>query len=103
MADLCHRENLTELCLMNVCILRTSTPLPQDLDSVLSLAQALDKIEVLQETVWSLEREIDGKDTVIQTLRQILPECQQKERQLLEFRKTLGEEQISKAQRAVST
>ena len=58
-------------------------------------------IELLQQRVWSLERELEGKCGRFQMLEVLLLECQQKEKEHLEFRKSLGEEQMTKAQRAV--
>ena len=52
--------------------------------------------------MWSLEEELDIRVTVLQQLQEVLPECQQKEREQLEFRKSIVEEQMGRAQRSVS-
>lgn len=64
-------------------------------------SQAQGSIKLLKQRVLSLEVELEGKGVAIQMLQDMLPDCQQKEREHLEFRKSLGEEQIAKAQRAV--
>lgn len=72
-------------------------------DPDLALSQAQERIELLQQRVWSLESELEGKGAVLQMLQELLPDCHLKEREHLEFRKSLGEDQIARAQRAVST
>jgi hypothetical protein len=59
-------------------------------------------MELLQQRVWFLEEELDAKNKSQQLLQELLPECQQREREQLEFRKFVGEEQLARAQKAVS-
>lgn len=49
-----------------------------------------------------MEEELDARNRSYQVLQNLLPECQQREREQLEFRKSVGEEQMARAQRAVS-
>lgn len=67
-----------------------------------SLSQAQQNMELLQQRVWLLEEELDVRNRSYHLLQQLLPECQQKEREQLEFRKSVGEEQMARAQRVVS-
>ncbi len=67
-----------------------------------ALTQAQENVEVLQQRVWSLEEELGAHHGILQLLQEMLPECQGKEREQLEFRKSVVEEQMSRAQRAVS-
>lgn len=68
-----------------------------------SLSQAQQNVELLQHRVWVLEEELEVRNRSYRMLQELLPECQQKEREQLEFRKSVGEEQMARAQRAVST
>lgn len=67
-----------------------------------SLSQAQQNMELLQQRAWLLEEELEARNRVHQLLMELLPECQQKEREQLEFRKSVGEEQMARAQRVVS-
>ena len=71
-------------------------------DSELAASQAQESIDLLQKKVWSLEALLEEKDMAFKMLQVLLPECQLKEKEHLEFKKLLGEEQIARAQRAVS-
>ena len=59
-------------------------------------------MELLQQRMWLLEEELEVRNRSHQILQQLLPECQQKEREHLEFRKSIGEEQMARAQKSVS-
>ena len=59
-------------------------------------------MELLQHRVWSLEEELDLRVRVLEQLQVLLPECQRREREQLEFKKSAVEEQMARAQRAVS-
>lgn len=85
------------LCDTNQCCRSCSG---QVSDSVLSQAQA--NIELLQQRVWFLEEDLEARMRTLQLLEELLPECQQKEREQLEFRKSVVEEKMGHAQRAVS-
>ena len=87
---------------VNYCdiVLSRSCCSTQDSDSVISRAKA--GSELLQLKVWSMEEELEMKNRMFQMLQELLPECQQKEREQLEFRKSTGEEELVRAQRVVS-
>ncbi len=67
-----------------------------------ALNQAQLNLEILQDRVWSLEEELVSKHKIIQLLQEELPLSQRKEREQLEFRKSIGEEQMTLAQKVVS-
>ena len=66
-----------------------------------SLNQAQKNMELLQHRIWFLEEELETRNKTLQLLQELLPECQQREREQLEFRKSVGEEQLARAQKAV--
>lgn len=58
-------------------------------------------MELLQQRVWYLEGELSVRSGAFHLVLELLPECQQKEREQLEFRKCIVAEQMARAQRVV--